>query len=261
MKDLSYKIGHIWIVIYKIRLIFIRNRYLKNKKRETHKMVIINKLDEFNRILGDLKQFVEKDVHKAKKLYVKARNLYMEFEAEERQKVYGELMGLYDKLNHLIKEEEAQRERLAKEKAQKFLRRIGFYKTPEEKQRIALQKEREKQEKLRKIEKSKRQKEQEAKSKEEEKPVQEKRRGIFERLFGKSKIAEEEKPPVQEKPIGEVEELEEAIRNLGLFKKTEKAYVKEPKEILELPKEENPIGKPQKQKEKRAKKLKLKKIR
>lgn len=204
-------------------------------------MVIRNKLDEFNGILGDLKRFIEKDIHKAKKLYVKARNLYMEFEAEEKQKVYGELMGLYDKLNHLIKEEEVQRKRLAREKAQKFLHKMGFYKTPEEKQQIALQKERKKQEKLRKIEESKRQKEQEAKSKEEEKPIQEKRRGIFERLFGKSKIAEEEKPPVQEKPIGEVEELEEAIRNLGVFKKTEKAYAKEPKKILGLPKEKNPI--------------------
>ena len=39
------------------------------------------------------------DMNKAKKLYFKARKIYLKLEYEEKKKVYKLLMDVYDKLN------------------------------------------------------------------------------------------------------------------------------------------------------------------
>lgn len=272
-----------------------------------------DKFWKFSKVLYDLKQVIEKDTLKAKKLYIKAGNLYIELETEEKKKVYSELTGLYNKLIMLAKEEELKRKKLSKvrkERLIEFFHKTGLYKTPEEKKQIILHKERERQERIKHQEQAKRQKELEEKRKleeqrrqqlEEEKRKQEvlskkeelkiqkelekkraleekkkfveeknkaeeqekrqrelekqkeeqrrkeldqkrkkseelaKRPTIFGRLFKAKELltkTQEEKTKEQKSTESEFEELEDAIRNLGLFKKIEKERggVKESKE-------------------------------
>jgi len=221
-------------------------------EKEEEELKPSDKFGKFSKILDDSKQVIEKDILKAKKLYIKARNLYIELETEEKKEVYSELTGLYNKLIRLAKEEELKRKKLLKERKEKligFLHKAGGYKTPEEKKQIILQKEQERQEKFRKEAELKQQRELE-KQKEERrrKELDQDRRKLEElkkkpTLFGKLFKAKEqliktqaEKKPKEQKE-SEFEELEEAIRNLGLFKKIEKekAGIKEkPKEKLNI---------------------------
>ena len=84
-------------------------------------------------------------------------------------------------------------------KIKNFFHKIGLYSTPEERKQIALQRERQRQEKLRKVVESKGQKEP-----------------------GKQKAEEKSK-----KRQIEFEELENAIRNLSLFKQIESGKTEE----------------------------------
>ena len=198
-----------------------------------------DKFGKFSKILDDLKQSIEKDIQKAKKIYLKARNLYIELESEEKQKVYSELNSLYNKMVQLAREEELGRERLLNEKKEKFnalLHKIGLYKTPEEKRQAAEQKEKKMQEKekrkqeyLIKKEELKRQKGLEARQKEEEKRKLEEENIRRKEEHKIQKELERQKKQQEAKPEeADAEKHEKESKWLGLFgKRKAEAELKE----------------------------------
>ena len=157
-------------------------------------------------IFSSLEKAVKsKDLEKVDGLYLNANETYVKLPNEDKQKVYERLMQFYEQRNKLTEETE-QQEKLKEEQAKKqkglaakkeeekhksaeqktseeektrlqagrkkitgFFHKIGLYRTPEEKQQIALQKEKEMQEKERKKEELKRQKELERQRQEKEK--------------------------------------------------------------------------------------------
>lgn len=202
--------------------------------REERKAISYN-LKRFYNSLEELKEALEKDIDKAKLSYLKARKHYIALENHEKKAVYHEFSQLHQRLSGLIKEIERKRElkeieerekSRAKEeqeqikKAEKerqlrerkhnlkdFFHRLGLYKTPEEKQQIALQKEKEKQEKQRKKEEAKLLSDLEQKQKIQQQKFKEE---------AKEKQIKKKKAPEKQKPIALELETEifkdEAIR-------------------------------------------------
>ena len=269
-----------------------RNKFLEVRKRHE---VLLNK-EELKKQKELEKQKVEDEKRKK--------------EQELKQQKVLEAMQIEEKRRNAEEESKKrlEREKLSaarKEKLREFLHKVGFFKTPEEKKQIDLQKERERQEKLRRYEDLKMQKEAEKKraqledelTKQEqlrkklelerkkaeeemkkeqeirkqhqlarkqedasEKEPKEKKAGFFEKMLKKKKSdtameeskKEPEKEPISElsgifgklfekakkselpkeqkqKPKNEADELEEAIRGLGLFKEMEKGRLEIPK--------------------------------
>ncbi|MBI2547044.1 MAG: hypothetical protein HYW23_01200 [Candidatus Aenigmarchaeota archaeon] len=238
-------------------------------ERKEEKIVLGSKLKKFYDVVDSLKEVITKDISKAKKLYLKAKKHYLELEEHEKKRVYHELTDLHNQLTEFIEKTE-QKEGLKiqqeKKKLKDFFHKIGLYSTPEERRQAALQKEREKQEKLRKKEELRSRKELERKQKEPQKLAEEKKPSLFGRIFKKEKpefkLEYKEKPVIEKKPgifggllgrrqeekqmpISEFDELEEAIRSLGLFKKVEKegtiAQEKKPGILAKLFKKEKAL--------------------
>ena len=158
---------------------------------EERKVQPSKELNKFYKILDRSEEAAEdKDIYEVEKLYIKARDLYAKLSDKEKREVYEKLVDLYNKRNQLAKKSkrkkyveerkielgeeigkiEEQRKGLEKRKAVKeFFHKIGLYKIPEEKKQIAIQKDKERQEKLKREQESQQQKELEAKRKEEEK--------------------------------------------------------------------------------------------
>ena len=259
------------------------------------------KLKKFYRILHKSKDAIDnKDIPKVDKLFMDARDLYVDLEDQEKQEVYDKLLRLHEQLNQLIKEkkyeeklrikEKAEKQKISeqqkklevtqreeekrrfqeeikrkeeeirkqkeleriehererkeqedrlrrqrefeakqseeekekkklererlwrerKERAKEFLHGIGFYKTPEEKKQIALQKEREKQERKRREEESRKQRELEERRKKEfeEKLIENKK---LEKFY---KVLHEVKEAIGKDDVSKVDELYIKARDL-----------------------------------------------
>ncbi len=127
--------------------------------------------------------FAKKDYDEVHESYIKARDLYVHLPDLEKKPAYHKLMDIYNLNNHIKREKEGlQRKEESKKRAEERKRRIlgllhklGLYTAKEEKKRIALQKEKELQEKLRKDAELKKQQEKKANEEEEQRIIEEKK--------------------------------------------------------------------------------------
>jgi len=189
--------------------------------------------DGFYHAFDELKDALKNnDILKAKKLYIEARNIYLILPVKEKHEVYHKLLALHRHMSRLVEEKKRQEEskREKESKKQKELEKLD---EEIKRKQEELAKQREAAEKAKETERHR--EEQRIKYIDQEKinleeSKKEKKLGIFNKLFkSKEKIIEtkaaEEKAKEQKAPQTEFEELEDAIRNLGLFKKIEKEKI------------------------------------
>ncbi|MBI2649859.1 hypothetical protein HYX04_00935 [Candidatus Woesearchaeota archaeon] len=211
-----------------------RNIYAALPAREKHE--VYRKLLELHRHAARLAAGKKRQEELEREGEKRGKKELEKQKADEERKRKKEELAKQREIEARIRENERQKKRLEREKLSSerkerlmgFLHKIGLYKTPEEKRQMELQKEREKQERLRK------EFDQDARKLEELKKQEEKKPSIFVRLFeakGQTAKTQAEEKPKAQKSESEFEELEEAIRNLGLFRQIEKGGAREkPKE-------------------------------
>ena len=217
----------------------IRSRF-KKKKEERHVSILsifihgfYNYLASFYRLLRRIRRLltlrIQESEAELKEEIIKIKNQIINEKKQPKSSFKNIAIGVMKKRlqrleekRRLLKEKEEAKEREKKReiskkerkrKIKEFFRKTGFYKTPQDRRRIALEQERRKQEELRKKEGLERQKELERQQAEEEKKIKEEESRRQRELEEKQRDEEEKRKREEQRKQDEIKKLLKQIED------------------------------------------------